>query len=64
MLHVILPIATIGLGAACIVVGLFGDHRPVDLALVGWLSIGAGLIGLMRWRRDLLTGARQSATAD
>jgi hypothetical protein len=35
---------------------LFSDHGPVDLAaLVGWLSIGAGLIWLMRRRRDLLT---------
>lgn len=65
MLLAIPPAAMIGLGAAFIAVGLVGDHRPIDLvALVGWLAIGAGLIWLMRRRRDLLTGAKQSAAAD
>jgi hypothetical protein len=51
------PTVMIGVGAAYVLVGLFGDHRPIDLlALVGWLAIGAGLIWVMRRRREALTG--------
>jgi hypothetical protein len=55
MLLTIPPTAMLGLGAAFIFVGLAGDHRPIDLvALLGWLAIGAGLIWLMRRRREAL----------
>jgi hypothetical protein len=63
MLSSILPAAMIGLGAAYTLVGLLGEHRPIDLlALVGWLAIGFGLIWLVRRRRALLLqGAKAEA---
>ena len=51
MLLTIVPTALMGFGAGNILVGLAGDHRPIDLvALLGWLVIGFGLIWLMRRR--------------
>jgi hypothetical protein len=59
------PTVMMGVGAAYVLVGLFGDHRPVDLlALVGWLAIGAGLIWVMRRRREALAGAAAVAAED
>jgi hypothetical protein len=58
LLAAIPPAVMMGIGAAYILVGLFGDHRPIDLlALVGWLAIGAGLIWVMRRRREALAAA-------
>jgi hypothetical protein len=58
MLACIPPAAMLGLGAAYVLVGLAGDHRPVDLAaLAGWLAIGFGLLWLLRRRRAALVGA-------
>jgi hypothetical protein len=55
MLLTIPPAAMIALGAAFIVVGLAGDHLPIDLvALLGWLAIGAGLLWQVRRRREAL----------
>jgi hypothetical protein len=63
MLLTIPPVGMMGLGAAFIAVGLAGDHRPIDLvALICWLAIGAGLIWLMRRRREALTGGRVPGT--
>lgn len=62
MLSTIVPTALIGLGAGNILVGLAGDHRPIDLAaLVGWLAVGFGLIWLMR-RRARRIGAAPGIT--
>jgi hypothetical protein len=61
MLLSILPAAMIGLGAGYTLMGLLGDHRPIDLlALVGWLAIGFGLIWLVRRRRALLLQAAKA----
>jgi hypothetical protein len=62
MLLCIPPAAMLGLGAAYVLVGLAGDHRPIDLAaLVGWLAIGFGLLWLLRRRRAALLGATGAA---
>jgi hypothetical protein len=65
MLACIPPAAMLGLGAAYVLVGLAGDHRPIDLAaLVGWLAIGFGIIWMLRRRRAALVataGARPFA---
>ena len=59
LLLTIPPTVMIGVGAAFVLVGLFGDHRPIDLlALLGWLAIGAALIWVMRRRREALTGGK------
>jgi hypothetical protein len=56
MLLTIPPAGMIGVGAAFVMIGLAGDHRPIDLAaLVAWLAIGGGLIWLMRRRRKALS---------
>jgi hypothetical protein len=62
MLLCIVPTGMLGLGAGYTLLGLFGDHRPIDLlALVGWLALGAGLLWLLRRRRAALVGAVGSA---
>jgi hypothetical protein len=62
MLLCIPPAAMLGLGAAYVLVGLAGEHRPIDLAaLAGWLAIGAGLLWLLRRRRAALVGAAGGA---
>jgi drug/metabolite transporter (DMT)-like permease len=61
MLLSILPTAMVGLGAGYTLMGLLGDHRPIDLlALLGWLAIGFGLIWLVRRRRALLLQAAKA----
>jgi hypothetical protein len=63
MLLTIPPTAMIGLGAGYTLMGLVGDHRPIDLAaLVAWLAIGFGLIWLVRRRRAVLLQAAATAT--
>jgi hypothetical protein len=55
MLLCIPPTAMLGVGAAYVLIGLAGDHRPIDLAaLIGWLAIGAGLLWMLRRRRAAL----------
>jgi hypothetical protein len=62
MLACIPPAGMLGLGAAYVLVGLAGDHRPIDLAaLIGWLAIGFGLLWLLRRRRAALAGAVEGA---
>jgi hypothetical protein len=57
MLLCIVPTGLLGLGAGYTLLGLFGDHRPIDLlALVGWLALGAGLLWVLRRRRAALIG--------
>jgi hypothetical protein len=64
LLAAIPPAVMMGTGAAFVLVGLFGDHRPIDLlALLGWLAIGAGLIWVMRRRRAALAGAVAETSA-
>jgi hypothetical protein len=55
MLLCIPTAAMLGLGVAYILVGLAGDHRPIDLAaLAGWLAIGFGILWMLRRRRAAL----------
>jgi hypothetical protein len=55
MLACIPAAAMLGLGMAYVLVGLAGDHRPIDLAaLVGWLAIGFGILWMLRRRRAAL----------
>ena len=61
MLLTIVPTGMVGLGAGYTLLGLVGEHRPMDLAaLVGWLAIGFGLIWLVRRRRALLLQAAKA----
>jgi hypothetical protein len=58
MLLCIPPTAMLGVGAAYVVVGLAGEHRPIDLAaLVAWLAIGSGILWTLRRRRAALVAA-------
>ncbi|MGH6898288.1 MAG: hypothetical protein ACREH3_14835 [Geminicoccales bacterium] len=60
MLLCLPPAGMLGLGAAYVLTGLAGDHRPIDLvALIGWLAIGFGLLWLLRRRRAALAGAAE-----
>ena len=64
MLLCIPPAGMLGLGAAYTLLGLFGDHRPIDLlALVGWLAIGFGLISLTRRRRRAALAVREAGAS-
>jgi hypothetical protein len=64
MLLCIPPAGMLGLGAAYTLVGLFGEHRPIDLlALVGWLAIGFGLISLTRRRRRAALAVREAGAS-
>jgi hypothetical protein len=54
--------AMLGVGAAYVLIGLAGDHRPIDLAaLIGWLAIGAGLLWMLRRRRAALVATATEA---